>query len=129
MIVDASAVLAILFAEPDATRYAQAIAGADVCRMSAVNFVEAGISIDRQAGPAAGRELDTLVRRARILIEPVTIEQANVARQAYLDYGKGNHAAGLNLGDCFAYALAHETGEPLLFKGNDFVRTDVRSVP
>jgi ribonuclease VapC len=127
VIVDASALLAILFAEDDAVRYAQAIAKADACRISAVNFAEAGISVDRQAGVAAGRELDTLVRRAGLSVEPVTVEQAHVARQAYLDFGKGNHPAGLNFGDCFAYALARETGEQLLYKGNDFAKTDIRS--
>lgn len=125
MIVDASAVLAILFDEDDASRHALAIADADACRMSAVNYVEAGINVDRQAGPASGRDLDNFIRRANIAIEPVTVEQAHVARQAYLDFGKGIHPAGLNIGDCFAYALAKTTGEPLLFKGDDFSRTDI----
>lgn len=125
MIVDASAVLAILLGEDDAKRYAEAIYREDTCRMSAANFLEAAIIIDNRLGAAAGRQLDTLLERAEIAIEPVTVAQARLARQAYLDFGKGNPPAVLNFGDCFAYALAKFTGEPLLFKGNDFSRTDV----
>lgn len=127
MIVDASAVLAVLLAEADAPRYAEAIYFADTCRMSAVNFVEAAINIDSRLGPAAGRQLDTLLDRATIAVEPVSVEQARLARQAYLDFGKRNHPAALNFGDCFAYALAKATGEPLLFKGDDFSHTDIPS--
>ena len=125
MIVDTSAVLAVLFDESDAARFAEAIAAADSCRMSAVNFAEAAIVVDSQAGAAGGRQFDEFVRRSGIAIETVTEEQANVARQAYAEYGKGRHAARLNFGDCFAYALAKVTGEPLLFKGKDFVKTDL----
>lgn len=125
MIVDASAILAILFDEIDAKRYAEAIHGADTCRMSAANFLEAAINIDNRLGPAAGRQLDTLIERADITIESVTVEQARLARQAYLDFGKGNHPAALNFVDCFAYALAKVINEPLLCKGDDFPRTDV----
>ena len=125
MIVDTSAVLAILFREADAERFAEAIAGADSARMSAASFLETGINIDSQAGPGAGRQLDIFVQRAGIHIESVTLEQVQMARQAYLDFGKGNHRAGLNFGDCFAYALAKLVGEPLLFKGDDFSRTDI----
>ena len=94
--------------------------------ISAANLLEAGIVIDNQAGLSAGRRLDGFVERAGIGIEPVTEEQVRVARQAYLDYGRGNHPAGLDFGDRFAYALAKATGEPLLLKGDDFAQTDVR---
>lgn len=127
MIVDTSAVIAILFAEPDAKTYAQAIADAESCRMSAATLVEASIVTDVQTKNAGGRQLDALIRRARIAIEPVTEEHAHIARQAYADFGKGRHPAALNYGDCFSYALAKATGEPLLFKGADFRKTDITS--
>ncbi len=95
--------------------------------MSAASFLEAGITIDSQAGTVAGRQLDAFLRRAGIAIEAVTVEQAHLARQAYLDFGKGRHPASLNFGDCFAYALAKSLGEPLLFKGRDFSQTDIVS--
>ena len=93
--------------------------------MSAANFVELSIVIESQIGPDAGRQCDVYFRRAGIAIAPVTVEQAYLARQAFLDFGKGRHAAGLNFGDCFAYALAKITGEALLFKGEDFRKTDI----
>jgi ribonuclease VapC len=83
--------------------------------------------IEGQIGPDAGRQCDVFFRRAEILIEPVTVEHAHLAWQAFLDFGKGRHPAGLNFGDCFAYALAKATGEPLLFKGEDFSKTDIRA--
>lgn len=125
MIVDTSAVIAILFAERDAKTYAQAIANAGSCRMSAATLVEASIVIDAQTKYAGSRQLDAFIRRAGIAIEPVTVEHAHIARQAYADFGKGRHPAALNYGDCFSYALAKATGEPLLFKGADFRRTDI----
>ncbi len=127
MIVDSSAVLAILFNERDAEVYARALTQADSCRMSAANFVEVAIVVEAQTKDKGSRQFDAFVRRAGITIETVTEEQAHVARQAYTDFGKGRHRAGLNFGDCFAYALAKVTGEPLLFKGNDFKRTDIPS--
>jgi len=127
MIIDTSAVLAILFDEDDAARFTGAIAGADRRAMSAANFLEAGIVIDNQLGPAAGRQLDALLARAQIEIAPVTREQAEIARQAYLDFGKGHHPARLNFGDCLAYALAKAVDRPLLYKGNDFSQTDIAS--
>lgn len=127
MIVDTSAVLAILFDEHDAPRFAEAIAAADTCRMSAVNFAEAAIVVDNQAGAGGGRQFEDFIRRSGMAIETVTEEQAHIARQAYAEYGKGRHAAGLNFGDCFAYALAKVTGEKLLFKGKDFAKTDMES--
>lgn len=125
MIIDTSALLAILYQEEDAAYFAGAIAAAPVGRMSAANFLEAAINIDVSGDAEASRQLDTFIRRAGIEINAVTFEQAQIARQAYLDFGKGRHPAGLNFGDCFAYALARETGEPLLFKGDDFAKTDI----
>lgn len=125
MIIDTSAVLAILFAEDDAACYASAIAGAEVRLMSAVNYVEAGVVIDNQASGNGGRQFDAFMARADIVVEAVTREHAEIARQAYLDFGKGHHPARLNFGDCFAYALARATGLPLLFKGEDFRKTDL----
>lgn len=125
MIIDTSALIAILWDEPDAAIYSRAIEQAPVRRLSAGNFLEAAIV--RDASGQGGRLLDDLLNAAGVVIEPVTIEQARIGRQAYRDYGRGSgHPAQLNFGDCFAYALAVETGEPLLFKGLDFVHTDVR---
>ena len=127
MIVDSSAVLAILFGESEAAVYAGALISADTLRISAVNFVEASVVVDAQTRGGGSRQFDAFFRRAAIAIEPVTEEQAYIARQAYADFGKGRHPAGLNFGDCFAYALAKSRGEPLLFKSNDFGRTDIDS--
>jgi ribonuclease VapC len=125
MIIDTSAIIAILFAEHDAARYAAAIAGADECRVSAATYVETAIVVEAQTQDAGSRQVDAFFRRAGIRIEPVTLEQAYIARQAFTDFGKGRHPAGLNYGDCFSYALAKARGEGLLFKGRDFARTDV----
>ena len=125
MIVDSSAVLAILFNEPDAVQFAQAIAAADHCYISAANLAEAAIVVDLQTDATGSRQFDSFLRRSGIIVESVTEEQAHLARQAYLDFGKGRHPAGLNFGDCFAYALAKAMGEPLLFKGADFSKTDI----
>ena len=127
MIVDSSAILAILFNEDDAERYARSITEADACRISAANFVEVAIVVEAQTKASGSRQFDAFFRRAGIIIEPVTEEQAHIARQAYTDFGKGRHKAGLNFGDCFAYALAKTTGETLLFKGEDFKKTDIAS--
>ena len=127
MIIDSSAVCAILFGESDSQRYEEAIASADVRRMSAVNLLEASIVVESRSGPLGGDQLDALVERAAIEVVPVTAEQVTVARRAWRRFGRGNHPAGLNLGGCLAYALADTTREPLLFKGDDFVRTDVKA--
>jgi ribonuclease VapC len=127
MIVDTSALLTVFFDEPEAEDFARAIAGAEVSRMSAANLLEAGIVADSQTDPRTGRQLDALVDNFRLRIEPVTEEQVRIARQAYVDFGRGHHPAKLNFGDCFAYALAKATGEPLLFKGDDFEQTDIRA--
>ena len=125
MVIDSSAVLAILLQEPEAARFASAIADAAVRRMSAANLLEACIVADNLIDLRAGRRLDAFMERAQIDIAPVTEAQVRLARQAYVDFGKGNHPAGLNFGDCFAYALAKATDEPLLFKGDDFASTDI----
>ncbi len=125
MVVDTSALLAVLFDEPEAEVFARAIARAEVARVSAANLLEAGIVADCPTDARTGRPLDALVADLRVRIEPVTEEQVRIARQAYLDFGRGNHPAKLNFGDCFAYALAKVSGEPLLFKGDDFGQTDI----
>ena len=127
MIVDTSAILAILLGEPDAARYEHAIAAAWPRRMSAVALLEAAMVVESRGGPVAGRELDVLLEKAAIALEAVTPEHAAAARRAWRRFGKGNHPAGLNFGDCLAYALARTTGEPLLFKGADIARTDIAS--
>ena len=127
MIVDTAAVLAILFDEPDADRYARAIAEAPRCRMSVAGYLEAAIVLESRAGSEAAHELDRFLERAAIELAPVTADHAQAARRAWRRFGKGNHPAGLNFGDCFAYALAEATGEPLLFKGGDFARTDIEA--
>jgi ribonuclease VapC len=125
VILDSSAVIAILRAEPEASAMAEAMNLAGACGISAVSYVEAAIVIDSSRDPIASRRFDDFFREAEIVIEPVTLRQAETAREAYRDFGKGRHRAGLNLGDCFAYALAREKGETLLFKGNDFRHTDI----
>ena len=127
MIVDSSALLAVLLREPDSERYETAIATAAGCRMSAVNLLETSIVVEGRGGAAAGHELDVFLERAGIEPAPVTTEQVQVARIAWRRFGKGNHPARLNLGDCFAYALAKSAGEPLLYKGDDFSRTDIEA--
>jgi ribonuclease VapC len=125
MIVDTSAIIAVLFNEEDAKVYAHLITQSDTRRMSAATFVETAIVVETQTKTSGSRQLDAFLRQAEIAIEPVTEEHAHIARQAFIDFGKGRHPAGLNYGDCFSYALAKATGEPLLFKGKDFSKTDV----
>lgn len=125
MIIDSSAVIAVLRDEPDASAMSAALQRAPVCRMSAVTFVEAAVVTDSNRNPVLSRRFDDLLRDLRMRIEPVTASQAEIARQAYRDFGKSRHKAGLNFGDCFAYALAKELDEPLLFRGDDFRHTDV----
>jgi len=128
VIVDTSAIVAVLRDEPEGDRYLQAIHAAEVPRISAAAYLESAIVIDGTRDPVLSRRLDDLCRDAGIIVEPVTEPQARLARAAYRDFGKGSgHPAQLNFGDCFAYALAKETREPLLFKGQDFSRTDVAS--
>ncbi len=125
MIVDTSALVAILYREPEAARFVQIIHDAAVCRISVANHVELAMVVESQLGPDGMRQAEMFFRRAGIVIEPVTREHGDLAQQAFLDFGKGRHKASLNFGDCFAYALAKASAEPLLFKGNDFALTDV----
>jgi ribonuclease VapC len=128
LIVDTSALVAILKEEPDADLFTRALAIADSALMSAANFVEVAMVIDGRRDAVASHQLDNLITYTRIGIEPVDEAQARVARQAFRDYGKGSgHPAGLNFGDCFSYALASVTGQPLLFKGDGFGHTDIKS--
>ncbi len=125
MIVDTSVIIAILKDEPDAAVIAELLGRSQDRRMSAVSYVEAGVVVDSNRNPVLSRRLDDLMRDVEITVEAVTLSQARLAREAYRDFGRGRHRAGLNLGDCFAYALAKDLGEPLLFKGDDFCHTDV----
>ena len=127
MIVDSSAVLAVLYREPDAERFETAIASVPSSRMSVANALEASIVVEGRGGMAAGHALDLFLKEAMIELAPVTAEQLEAARRAWRRFGKGNHPAALNFGDCFAYALAEVTGEPLLFKSDDFARTDIEA--
>jgi ribonuclease VapC len=128
MIVDTSALIAILRNEEDAMAYARAVANAATRRISAATYVETAAVIDASHDPIASRRLDDLLHEARFAIESVTEAQARIAREAYRDFGRGSgHPARLNFGDCFAYALAKAMNEPLLFKGDDFTHTDITS--
>jgi len=128
VIIDSSAVIAILFDEPEAQALLSQIAVADVCRLSSASLVEIGIVLRRDATAQRRAAFDEMRRLFSIKIEPVTEEQAYVALDAYDRFGKGTgHPAGLNYGDCFSYALAKQSGEPLLFKGNDFTHTDLEA--
>ena len=125
IVVDTSVLIAILENEPDAARYAAAIAEADPPLISAATVVEAGIVMLNRHGPRSARLVDNLLQEAGFQIENVTAQHARIAREAYALYGKGHHPAALNFGDCFSYALATATGLPLLFKGNDFHQTGI----
>jgi len=128
MIVDTSALLAILLAEPEREPFEEAIASDPLPRISAASYLEAGIVVDAQRNPTRSRILDSYLAAAALAIEPFTAEQALIARQAYRDFGRGSgNPAGLNFGDCMAYALAKALDEELLFKGTDFTHTDVRA--
>ncbi len=125
MILDTSAVLAVLQDEPERRRFNEVIEAAAAVRISAATFVEASIVVEARFGAEGLRMLDRFLDIASVVIEPVDASQARAARDAFSRYGKGRHPAGLNLGDCFAYALARTLGEPLLYKGDDFSKTDV----
>lgn len=129
MIVDSSAVVAILRQEPEALEFSETLEKADRLRMSVVSYVETAVVVDSARDPIVSRKLDDLLSAAAIEIVPVTLEQGRIAREAYRDFGRGSgHPAKLNFGDCFSYALARDSDEALLFKGNDFCATDVRRV-
>lgn len=125
MVIDTSALLAILQDEPERRAFNEAIEAADTRAMSMANFVETSIVIESRYGAEGIRDLDLFIERAAIDLVEVTLAQGHAARRAFARYGKGRHPAGLNFGDCFAYALATDRGEPLLFKGGDFDKTDL----
>jgi ribonuclease VapC len=127
VIVDASALIAILFKEPEARSLIEAIGRADSVLIAAPTLVEATQVSEGRVGPAMREELDDLLLTMKPDIVPFTAELAQVARDGWRRYGKGRHPAGLNLGDCFAYALAKSRGEPLLFKGDNFSKTDIKA--
>ena len=126
MIVDTSAIMAIILGEPEADRLLRAMGDATVVEISAATYVECGIVIDRRSAPATRRRFDQLLDALAVQVVALTPEQAVVAREAHRDFGRGSGSpAGLNLGDCFAYALATDRRDALLFKGDDFAATDV----
>jgi ribonuclease VapC len=128
MVVDSSAIIAILFGEPESDRFSKLILQADKRLLSAVNHFEASIVADAASKSRDGPTIDDLFAALSLQIVPVAEVDSGIARIAYQRFGKGNHPARLNMGDCFAYALAKLSGEPLLFKGTDFLQTDVKSV-
>jgi len=125
MVIDTSALVAILLGEPESKAIAKAIAHDNKRLISAFSLLETSIVIEAKKGEAGGRELDILLHHTRVEIISMNPEQAEAARKAWRDYGKGRHAAALNIGDCCSYALAKISGEPLLFKGDDFIKTDI----
>jgi len=128
MIIDTSALIAIIKGEPEADSMAATMQAADVLRISAGTYFEASIVTDVYRNPRLSARFDEILERTKMVIEPVTVEQAKIARQAYRDYGRGSgHRANLNFGDCFTYALAREKREPVLWKGDDFGHTDLRA--
>jgi ribonuclease VapC len=127
MVIDTSALVAIFFGEPERQTFLDAITAAGSRLLSAATILETGIVLESRQGEAAGREFDLFVVRANLQIVPVDAEQADLARSAWRKYGKGRHPAALNFGDCFSYALAKLTGEPLLAKGTDFALTDLEA--
>jgi ribonuclease VapC len=127
MIVDSSALIAILTDEPDGLTLSRALDEPETVRLSAASYLETSIVLDKHHDPVLSAGLDDLIEEVNIVIEPVTAKQAQIARQAYRDYGKGSgHPAGLNFGDCLSYALARDKREPMLWKGDDFGHTDLR---
>jgi ribonuclease VapC len=127
MVLDTSAILAILLEEPEAAQFVHLIGEDRVRLCSAVTFVEASIVLRNRKGERGQQKLDLFLRRAKVQIVAVDAKQAEVARDAYERFGKGKHPAGLNLGDCFSYALSKSANEPLLFKGGDFSKTDIQT--
>lgn len=128
MVLDTSALLALLLDEPEAEDFRTAVEEDSTRLVSAATLLETALVIEARKGEPGGRELDTLVQKAEIVVVPVDAEHVSEARRAYRRFGKGRHAAGLNYGDLFAYALARTAGEPLLFKGADFAKTDIARV-
>jgi ribonuclease VapC len=129
MVIDTSALLAIFLAEPERKAFLDSILQSETRMISAANVLETGIVLETRRGESAGREFDLFLVRANLQIVSVDSEQAEIARSAWRKYRKGRHPAALNFGDCFAYALAKSSGEPLLAKGTDFVATDIDVCP
>ena len=129
MVLDTSAVLAILQDEPERRQFNEAIEVAETRSLSTASFVECSMILESRYGADGVRDLDLLIAKAQISLLPVDEDQAHLARRAFQKYGKGRHPAGLNFGDCFSYALARALDEPLLFKGNDFPQTDIECHP
>jgi ribonuclease VapC len=128
MVIDTSALVAMLNNEPEAERFETAVEADHVRLMSTASYLETAIVIETRLGEPGGRELDLWLHRAAVDLVGVDSDQADAARVAYRMYGKGRHRAGLNYGDCFSYALVKVSGQPLLFKGDDFALTDIRGV-
>ena len=128
MVLDTSALLALLRDEPEAEEFRAAVEEDTTRLVSAATLLETALVIEVRKGEPGGRELDTLIHKAEVVVVPVDAEHVSEARRAYRRFGKGRHAAGLNFGDVFAYALARTSGEPLLFKGDDFAKTDIGRV-
>ncbi|MGH9830118.1 MAG: type II toxin-antitoxin system VapC family toxin, partial [Blastocatellia bacterium] len=128
MVIDTSALLAIFLAEPERKQFLALITQAETRCISAANVLETGIVLEARRGESAGREFDLFLHHAQLEVVPTDSEQVEIARVAWRKYGKGRHAAGLNFGDCFAYALAKAMSEPILFKGEDFSHTDIECV-
>lgn len=128
MVFDTSALLALLLDEPEAEAFRAAVEDDTTRLISAATLLETALVIEARKGEPGGRELDLLIHKAEIEVVPVDAEHVSEARRAYRRFGKGRHAAGLNFGDLFAYALARRSGEPLLFKGDDFAKTDIARV-
>jgi ribonuclease VapC len=128
MIIDTSALLAIFLGEPERRRFLDAVIQAETRSISAANSLETGIVLEARRGEPAGREFDLFLHQAKVDVVPVDADQVEIARLAWRTYGKGRHPAALSFGDCFAYALAKASGEPLLAKGNDFAQTDIPTI-
>lgn len=130
MVIDTSAIIAIAYDEPESAKFQRAIAEDNLRLISVASVIEASIVVARKSGrdaaPEALAQLDEIFSSLGLTIEPVTAVHIAIARDAYIRYGKSMHEAGLNYGDCFSYALAKDAGEPLLFKGDDFSKTDIR---
>jgi ribonuclease VapC len=129
MVLDTSAILAILQDEPERRRFNEAVEAAETRSLSTASFVECSMILESRYGADGVRDLDLFIAKAQVSLVPVDEEQADLARRAFRKYGKGRHPASLNFGDCFSYALARALDEPLLFKGNDFPQTDVKHHP
>jgi len=129
MVIDTSALLAILQNEPERRAFNEAIEAAETRLLSAASFVESSMIVESRYGADGIRDLDLFIAKAQLELVAVDVEQAHLARQAFRNFGKGRHPAGLNFGDCFSYALAHSLAEALLYKGADFGRCDIESHP